>query len=655
MGRIHLIGALAIAAGCQHQARPTVPGDTGTAVASVSVAGEDGASLSVPVKPLLEGLGVRKGSLIRPERELNPYRLAEDRRRIATYLQSLGRFDATVSAPRIDRRGDAVGITWIVREGPAYTISDVAIARAPAELEAELDALIPFGPGDPVDINVYRPLRRALAGKLQERGYGHARVYSRTYVDRAAKKVIWRYTVDAGPRTTVGSISIEGARNVPAEVIRERLGIRVGDAYSTAAKKAAELSLLDTGAFRTAVVLTDADVLAGPPEFPETGGAGADRIDAHGDLIARDLDPEVDLRVVIVEAPSRQLRLEAGVEADPARLDAFAGFKTIFRNAIGPQHHITAEARAGYGWRISDPEDPTGAYGEARVRYLRPGAVGRDGDLRITGELRHRLLPTAASRELSAGPGLRRTLADNLFVDVDAVYKRSTELGLDIDGADVNDDRDDLALSAEPYSEGAELAASIVYDSRDDRVEATRGRMLAGTATWMPGGPLGTHSLVAVSADGRQLFGLSSSWSLGLRASGALIAAHGDSGVPLGARLFGGGAYGFRGLGRGELSPAAGEELVGGLSLIESSIEARWLPRRALYGAAAFVDLGGVGAGRNPLADGASAAVGLGARLRSWYVPISIDASYRLLDRDELVDPISLGAYSLFFRIGEAF
>ena len=62
---------------------------------------------------------------------------------------------------------------------------------------------------------------------------------------------------------------------------------------------------------------------------------------------------------------------------------------------------------------------------------------------------------------------------------------------------------------------------------------------------------------------------------------------------------------------------------------------------------------GGVGAGSNPLADGVSAAVGLGPRLRLWYLPIAIDVSYRFLLRGSTGSEAR--SVFVFFRIGEAF
>lgn len=662
MGRTAAVFVAVLAvSGCQAHQRAAVPGDTEIGVREVRIEAAGGGPIGVETKPLLETLGLRAGTLIRPERGFNPYRLAEDRRRIAAYLQARGRFDVKVAEPVLERHDGAVTVTWKVTEGPVYQIGSVDIVNSPNGTRAMLEAMVPFGAGDPVAVDRYRPLRRRMAERLQDQGFGHARVYSRAYVDRSSRKVGWYYFVDAGPRTHVGSISVAGANKVSEQFIRERIGLRRGDPYSTAAKRRAELALLDSGAFRSVSIVTSADILDGPPEYPETGGAKG-RIDANGELVPRDLDPRIDLRVVVVEAPSRQLRLEAGVEADPARADAFAGARALFRHLLGGENSAIAEGSVGYGWRIGDAEHPTGVYGEALLRLVHPGVIGRKVDLTLSGRFRHRLLPGAAVRELTAGPGLRTTAADGVYLDLEVLARRDTALDFpDFDMATASE----LSLPADPEATGAEVAARAIVDRRDDRIEPHAGRMLEAAATYAPGGPLGTHRYLSLTGDARQLFRLTPAWSLGLRASGGVIASHGESGVPLSARFFGGGAYGFRGLGRQELSPSAcaagsadmscDETLVGGLSLFESSIEARYLPFRKLYGAAAFVDLGGAGAARDPFADGLSTAVGFGLRLRSWYVPVALDLGYRILDAGELEGPGQLSHYSLSFRIGEAF
>ncbi|HEU5058071.1 MAG TPA: POTRA domain-containing protein [Kofleriaceae bacterium] len=665
--RLACLAAVGVgSAACHHQRPAAVPGDTAISVASVDIQPRAGEQLAVDYEPLVESLGLRKGSLIRPERRFNPFRLAEDRRRIASYLAQVGRFDAAVSEPDLIYSDDheRVSVTWTVHEGPAYRIASVHLVGAPAGQEAMLRGMIPFGPGSPVDLATYRPLRRTMAEALQDEGYGHARVYSRAFVDRAARAVHWYYYVDAGPRTRIAAIAIEGNRNVPADLIRERLGLHPGDSYSTRAKRRAELALLDTGAFVSAVVLSDADIQTGAPEHPDTGGALApEQIDGDGNLVPRALPADVSLKVTVVEAPSRQLRLEAGVEGDPTRVDSFAGARVWLRNLFGPQHHLVLEGSVGYGWLVDDDStDPTGLYGNALVRHVHPGWLTRRLDLRTTAQYRDVVYPSAQLREVSAGPGVRVVAADQVFVDVDLLYRRGRTLDFGPFDAMAIEDH---SLAGDDLAQGGELDAALVVDRRDDGLEPTRGYFLALRGALSPGGALGTHRWAQVGPEARGFLPIGGAWSLAARASSGWVVA-GEDGAPLGARLFGGGAFGMRGFGRDRLSPSAcvdtmdpaggcEEALVGGMSLLEGSLEARYLPFRKQIGLAAFADLGGAGARANPLSSGVSTAFGVGGRLRTWYVPISIDLSYRLLEESELTSPDTLDPYLVFFRIGEAF
>jgi outer membrane translocation and assembly module TamA len=643
-----------------------VPGQTDVAVANVAIEPRAGEKLSVQFKELLPFLGLRASSPIYPARTFNEHRVADDRRRIEAYLQSKGYFDAEVDEPKLafSADGKSVTVTWQVHEGAAYKISSVEIVGAPAEHLATLRALVPFGVGDAVDMDIYRPLRRTLAERLQDEGFGHARGYSRTFVDRDAKTVAWFYYIDAGPQTHVGKIAVEGAKQVSVPSILERAGVTAGDVYSTKLKRRIEMALLDTGAFASAVVIADADIQTGPPEHPDTGGTLApEQIDENGDLVPRTLDDDLALRIIVVEAPAKQLRAEIGIEADPTRLDAYAGTRMTFRNLFGPQHHVVLEGNVGYGWLVRDDRDlAQGIYGSARAQYVRPGWLTRNLDLRISGQWRDTLVPSAMLREFTAGPGVRSTVAPGVFVDFDALYRVGITRGL----AALDDmARAELQLPDSERSIGPELVASIIADRRNDRVEATDGWFASARSSFSPGGRLGDDRWLALGADVRAFLPLGSgAWSVGARAAAGSVVVAGESGVPLGPRLFGGGPYGMRGFGRDRLSPTAcanatatmcDEVTLGGRSLVESSVELRFLPFRKFYGATAFVDAGAAGAGLNPADDGVSAAFGLGLRLRSWYLPVAIDVSYRALDHGDLAAPSGLDRVLALLRIGEAF
>ena len=69
-------------------------------------------------------------------------------------------------------------------------------------------------------------------------------------------------------------------------------------------------------------------------------------------------------------------------------------------------------------------------------------------------------------------------------------------------------------------------------------------------------------------------------------------------------------------------------------------------------GANLFVDIGGAGEGANPFDQGINVALGLGARVRLWYLPMSIDIAYRVAQVSALEQT---SRFTAFFRIGEAF
>jgi hypothetical protein len=655
-----------LAGACREPRFPAVPGDTTVSVIDVHMVPRAGETISVDYDPLLATLGLRAKSLLLPARDFNAFRLAEDRRRIVAYLEEHGHFDAEVDEPLLDYAPDlrSVAVAWTVHEGVAYHVASVTLVGAPPDEEERLRSLVPFEPGSGLDLPVYRGVRELMAEHMQAHGYAHARAYSRAFVDRAAKAIAWFYYCDPGPATRVGSLAVEGNLRVPADKILARAGLAVGQPFSTERAHRAELALLDTGAFASAAVVTDADIQR-LPEFPDSGGVLApDRIAADGELVPRQLSDELAVRVVVVEAPARQLRSELGIEGDPTRVDAFTGTRVVFRNLFGTQQHLVLEGTVGYGWLtgvgLGGEQLAGGVYGSALAQYQRPGWLARRLDLRITARWRDELYPAAMLREVVVGPGVRSTLAPGWFFDLDAYARFARTLDQPmLDPASTAG----LALPAGTDSSGAEVVSSLIVDRRDDRVEPTRGWLLGLGASYSPGGALADHRWLQLTPDARwiaHMGGIDSPWSLALRASGGVVLLPDADGVPLGARLFGGGAYGMRGFGRDQLSPAAcvvatacQPVLVGGRSLFEGSAELRMLPFRKQYGLATFVDTGAAGAGTNAFADGVSVAYGVGLRVRLWYLPLALDVAYRVVDEDKV--GLAADRVLAFVRVGEAF
>lgn len=659
-----------LVAGCQR--RPLkVPGETDIRIQKVEILPAEGqGELSLPVLSLLERLGMRPASLVLTPRTWSEFREAEDRRRIEAFYQQFGYFDVEVRRPEEVFTSDRseVALTYRVRENERYSIGEVHLSGPPQDQTDRLLAMIPFSQGSrEIDLEKFRRVRFVMADHLRAEGFGHANAYSRAYIDRKTKRIHWYYFIDAGPKTTIASVKVEGDVKTSAEKILARSGLSAGAPYKETLRDTVVRDLLDTGAFASAFVRTDSDTVFVPPGVaPDTGGElRDDQVDKDGNLIPRKLATGLNLTVHVVEAPSRTLRVRGGFEIDPARADATLSATAWFRNLFAPMHHLTVEGRIGYGFLFEQKAgEPQGLYGDALVRSIHPGVFGRIGDLRISGRVRTALFPSAYWTELSAGPGARATLSKGVFFDADllAVYGRATNFS-----SFSAPDRERFALPEKDEAIYPELSGQIRWDARDNPVETKSGHYLGFSARFSPGEPIGTHRFLGLSPEARGYLPLTPSLSLAGRAYAEWIFLNDSAGVPLGARLFGGGAFGFRGQGRQFLSPVlascapaqgsvvpCSERPVGGLSLFEASAELRFLPVQKQYGLVVFGDFGGAGAKESPFEDGLSFAAGLGLRLRLWYLPVSIDVAYRVLSRGH-VEGIADNPISAFARIGEAF
>ena len=258
-------------AACAQKAAEKVPGETDIDIARVSIVPKAGTT-DVSMAALLPKLGSRPSSALYTPRRYNPFRVAEDRRRIQSFLATQGYLDAVVDEARVqlDETKKEATIAFHYQAGPRYRLESLRIQGTPSGVH--LDAFRRAEPGERYDLETLRVVRYDMAGALQREGYGHARVYVRTYVDREKKLVHVVYFCDPGPLTKVGRIRVEGTKRVAEADVRERLGLASGGPYSLDAKEKAEADLYDTGAFAQVVVETTADVEQYLGDVPDTGG-----------------------------------------------------------------------------------------------------------------------------------------------------------------------------------------------------------------------------------------------------------------------------------------------------------------------------------------------------------------------------------------------
>lgn len=664
MSRLACCVALVSFAACSPFVKPTLPGQSDYAVAELIF--PDGLSLNPA--PLRQTLAVRPDVFLIAGQPYNPWRQAEDRRRIAAFWKNYGYFDVVVDKADVTLREDKTAVVkWSLTEGSRYTLRAVEVKDPPAGFEAALKDAVPFAAGSPIDLQTMRVARHALADVLRQAGHLRCEVYSRTFVDKATKEVDWYFYVDPGPKSEVGEVTTRGNRKISTEAVLERAGYEKGEPLDLGTLRKRELDLMDTGAFAHARIYaatgTEFETGAVPWESwipPDTGGVlKADQVDESGRLVPRTLAREVDLRVEVVEAPATQGQVRAAIGMDLERVDPNLSARLVARNALGELNHLVVEGRLGYGlrWR-GDVDDPLGLHGSAKLQWSRPGAIGRTGDLRLTLSFDEELYPGFHWRTAAAGLGLRTLIEPGLFFDIEPRFRWDEGVGLGTPTTPLAD------TAAPETTMAGEARVSLVWDERNDGVEALSGHLMAlrlavapvGDLTWLRG-----------EVDLRLFLPFNQDMGLALRAGAGWAAALSDEGMPIGARLFGGGAWGMRGFGTRRLSlygeacgGAAGdgecrEVPMGAASLFEGGLEFRWLPYRKQFGAVVFADLGAVGDGMNPFEDALELAVGLGLRIRLWHIPIGLDVAWRVTDDPAFARIDALDQVLVFLRVGEAF
>jgi len=158
-----------------------------------------------------------------------PLSMAQVRSSI-THLFSLGRFedvrvDATLEAGRVVLRYDLVPIHPVGRirfdgRTGAPGIAEDALRRALVDR---------YGVSPPVARAA--DMARSVADSLKEQGYLHAVITPRSDLQHAPERASLVFTIDPGPRTTIGEIHVEGRPSVPEREFLSRLGLRPGAPY----------------------------------------------------------------------------------------------------------------------------------------------------------------------------------------------------------------------------------------------------------------------------------------------------------------------------------------------------------------------------------------------------------------------------------------
>ncbi len=190
---------------------------------------------------------------------LDPGRIAFDKQLLSDFYTSRGYPDIEVVAvtSEISPQQDATYVTYQVREGQQFSFGEISTASEVEGVDAAmLEPLSHIRTG-----STYNPavLDRAVARmekKLQEQGYGFARVDPKvTRNDREGTLDI-AFTVVRGPRIVVERIDIQGNTTTFDRVVRQQFTTVEGDPFNPRAIRAAASRIRALGYFSNVDIQT---------------------------------------------------------------------------------------------------------------------------------------------------------------------------------------------------------------------------------------------------------------------------------------------------------------------------------------------------------------------------------------------------------------
>jgi outer membrane protein assembly factor BamA len=616
----------------------------------------------VPVLRVLDALSVEYERFDRSV-------LDRDLARIHRYYRSRGFYDARVRAARVQRIGGSgpsgrVRVHLVISEGEPVRVASVDLRWKDWSLEKAgnvtrpvTDARNQIKVGVRFEEEPYEATKKALLRALTDRGFAYATVEGHVDVDVVSREARVSYTIELGPQTRFGKITLAGLGDLPEGPLRAALGIKEGDRFSTQRLADAERALADFGVFGAIEVK------------PELAAPGEPR------------EPRVPVTFAVQPVPLRAVRLGGGAEIG-VRVEGHlvAGWED--RNFLGGLRRFSVEARPGlilYPTRISTLFDapPTHVLPQLRLQFELRQPATFEG--RTTGLLSgaYKLYspstfdtapgePILGYREYTGAIGLQRPF---LRSALNASLLYNVQLNSPFSYNDV------ALKTAYDLVFIPSVQALVSYDlrrnlaGRPDRLNPRKGVYLAAD-TQLAGYPAGSARDVRIQPELRAYVPISRRLTLGFRLLTGFLFPLGDSygcafeareaganaedaGAACGTSLardlqllqfrgfFSGGATSNRGYGFNEVGPqdyltnlagVQSEGLVptGGLSLWESSLELR-MPILGDLGTAVFLDGSDVARRRGSFRlSRPHLSAGLGLRYETPVGPLRVDVGYRL-------------------------
>jgi outer membrane protein assembly complex protein YaeT len=484
----------------------------------------------------------------RPRPDFDPYAFQSDLERLRRFYESEGYYDVRISHDLVVNEAERlVSIEIRIEENERVETAsvDVGVREQPSP-DPGLPETLPIAPGDPFTEEAYQAGENRLKEWFLEHSFAQVETERAAEVTVEARRAEIFYVVRPGVPSFFGETAIEGTEDVEPELVRREVEWKPGEVFSLDQIRRTREQLLDLELF------------------------GAVRIGWEPNLADRAVQ---DMKIAVEEKPPREIRVGVGYgTGDQARgqfrwshydwfgdgrqLSAALQISTInrFLNTMLVQPHFLTRRTKGI-LELEQSQADEDTYTLFGTKFLP--------------RLEHRF-----TRHLSGSIGLRALFA--VIGDVDDSI-------LAVLGPV---DRDGLLFGPR---------AGVVWDTTEDPFDPRAGQVISFFADHGVAALGGDFRFYKLTGEAKQY--VDAGWRTVL--AGRIQIGIGDSlggaeDFPIFDRYYAGGETSVRGYGRRRLGPkSASDDPLGGLSLIEGSIELR----RSIYGPAGgviFVDFGQV-------------------------------------------------------------
>jgi outer membrane protein insertion porin family len=164
---------------------------------------------------------------------LNRDVLRTDVERLTAWYYDHGYVTVRIDEPRIERREDALVVTFKVDEGDQFKVGDVSIeGKNVPEDKTRLQRDLAIVPGEVFRAGALREDVQKLTERLSDDGYAFATVEPETDVHGEQKTVDVRFQVDRGRPVLVDRIEVTGNTKTRDEVVRREMRLQEQELFS---------------------------------------------------------------------------------------------------------------------------------------------------------------------------------------------------------------------------------------------------------------------------------------------------------------------------------------------------------------------------------------------------------------------------------------